>query len=282
MKKLKVSDVYTRFIVNVEEYGIFNWMARDVTSGGAVYYPLIQDFIDSNNGFVLDIDYFYGHSAEKYFSPLMIKLLEIACDLNGYTIDDLINHNVPDVDLSAIVEDLQKHDSICHLCEIIYQRFAFKWKKIWDALKTQYKPLDNYSMLEERTPDITKETTYDTTDERTPDLTKTTNGTGNTTTDGETNIFGFNSTSGNPSSSMSGNQTDTITDRTETETGTDTATKTGTITDTESGKETIERSGNIGVTSSQQMLEQEWQVRQHDFYEMIYRDIDSILCLETY
>ena len=47
MKKLKVSDVYTRFIVNVEEYGIFNWMARDVTSGGAVYYPLIQDFIDS-------------------------------------------------------------------------------------------------------------------------------------------------------------------------------------------------------------------------------------------
>lgn len=282
MKKLKLSDLYTSYILFNLQYGILNWMARDVTGGGAIYYPLIQDFIDSNNGFVLDNDYFLGHSADKYLSPLMVKMLEKACDDNGIDIEDIINHTISDGDLSTIISDLQDHDGSLHLCEIIYQRFGTKWKKLWDVLNTQYKPLDNYSMLEERTPDITKESTIDTTDTRTPNITKTTNGTGNTTTDGETNIFGFNSTSGNPSSSMSGNQTDTITDRTETETGTDTTTKGGTITDTESGKETIERSGNIGVTSSQQMLEQEWQVRQHDFYEMIYRDIDSILCLKTY
>lgn len=248
MERLKVSDLWN--LNNFNDYNtIFGVIADE-------YSDIVGDFINGDNYNYLDVDYLIGYSADKFLSPLAVKLYEFYLK----DIDDITNAIVP----------------------IIINRFGSKWKKLWDALNTQYKPLDNYSMLEERTPDITKETTFDTTDERTPDLTKTTNGTGNTTTDGETDIFGFNSTSGNPSSSMTGNQTDTITDRTETETGTDTATKTGTITDTESGKETIERSGNIGVTSSQQMLEQEWQVRQHDFYEMIYRDIDSILCLKTY
>ena len=51
---------------------------------------------------------------------------------------------------------------------------------------------------------------------------------------------------------------------------------------THTGTETLTRSGNIGVTTSQQMLESEFKVRQYDFYKMIYNDIDSVLCLSIY
>lgn len=280
MKRLKISDLFTPEYVFDGSDGIFHFIGA-YDSG--LTTPLLSGIIDANNDDALDNDYLVGFSSDKYISPYLQKAIEYACNSLGLDINQLYDGTMSLADRAALINDLFDNDGgSFYITSGLHERFASKWKHIWDALNTQYKPLDNYSMLEERTPDITKETTYDTTDERTPNITKTTNGTGNTTTDGETNIFGFNSTSGNPSSSMSGNQTDTITDRTETETGTDTTTKGGTITDTESGKETIERSGNIGVTSSQQMLEQEWQVRQHDFYEMIYRDIDSILCLKTY
>ncbi|WP_407416481.1 hypothetical protein, partial [Methanobrevibacter sp.] len=51
---------------------------------------------------------------------------------------------------------------------------------------------------------------------------------------------------------------------------------------THTGTETTRRFGNIGITTSQQMLQQELEVRKYDFYKMIYKDIDSVLCLSIY
>ena len=42
------------------------------------------------------------------------------------------------------------------------------------------------------------------------------------------------------------------------------------------------RSGNIGVTTSQQMLESEIKLREWNFYDQLYKDVDSILCLKVY
>lgn len=186
-------------------------------------YPLLVDFINDNNSSTLEYEYFIGFSAEKLFSPIAEKLWE---------------HTNHDYD-----------DFASYISSIIYNRFGSKWKHIWDALNIQYNPLENYSMVQERTPDITRKT----------------DGEGSTSTDSQTGIFGFNSSSDNPSGTIDGNQSDTMT-RTEKETG----------------KETTTRSGNIGVTTSQQMLNAEWEIRQKDFYKMIYEDIDSILCLKIY
>ena len=41
----------------------------------------------------------------------------------------------------------------------------------------------------------------------------------------------------------------------------------------------LTRSGNIGVTTSQQMLQSEIELRQWNFYNMIMNDIDEIMCL---
>ena len=44
----------------------------------------------------------------------------------------------------------------------------------------------------------------------------------------------------------------------------------------------LTRSGNIGVTTSAQLLEGEIEVRKNIFIESVMKDIDSIMCLEKY
>ena len=242
--------IETLFDINqiVNNAGLFSYLSQLDLQSEPVY-PLISDFINQNNFILLDEDYFIGHSAEKYFSPLAMKLIKKICDDNSIDYEKFLCGTLSYADKQTIIVAFLSNNDY-GFGDIVYQRFGSKWKHIWDALNTAYNPLENYSMLEERTPDITK----------------TTNGTGSTSTDSQTGIFGFNSSQSNPSGTIDGNQTDTITDRTETETGT----------------ETLERSGNIGVTTSQQMLQSEFEVRKYDFYKEIYKDIDSILCLKIY
>jgi hypothetical protein len=45
---------------------------------------------------------------------------------------------------------------------------------------------------------------------------------------------------------------------------------------------TLTRSGNIGVTTSQQMLQSELDLRKWNFANMLYDDVDSICCLCLY
>ena len=44
----------------------------------------------------------------------------------------------------------------------------------------------------------------------------------------------------------------------------------------------LTRKGNIGVTTSQQMINSELELREYNFIEVIYSDIDSILTLKIY
>lgn len=200
-------------------------------------YPLVNAFINNDNYNDIAEEYFIGYSADKYISPLVSKLYE------------------KDDDLDVLSSKLAK---------FIYRRFATKWKKIYDALMTQYNPLENYSMLEERTPDLTTEETENVNTEVTT----------NRETNASSKYKGFNA---------SDPVTITTTD------GSEDVTTSGASADNEThkvientGTETLTRSGNIGVTTSQQMLESEFKVRQYDFYKMIYNDIDSVLCLSIY
>ena len=44
----------------------------------------------------------------------------------------------------------------------------------------------------------------------------------------------------------------------------------------------VNRSGNIGVTTSQQMLESEIKLREWNFFKQMMKDVDSVLCLQLY
>ena len=201
-------------------------------------FPLVADFINDDNYAILDWDYYAGFSADKFISPLQQKMFD--ADPNN------------------------KNNVIGRLAIIVYNRFAQKWKKIYDALMTEYNPLENYSMEEVRTPDLT---TDETQNEKTDITTE-------RETSASNSYKGFNATD-----PVLVNQTD----------GDETTTTTGAKADNEvskkieqTGTETLTRAGNIGVTTSQQMLESEFKVRQYDFYKMVYNDIDSVLCLSIY
>ena len=200
-------------------------------------YPEVSEFINENTKYNLNLDYFIGFSADKNIAPLLTKIL---CK-------DDDNEN-----LSLV------------LAKIIYQRFGVKWNKLYSALNTEYNPLENYSMVETRTPDLTHE--------------ETTNVNTNVTTSRTTNetnaVNGFNANIPTPANATDGSEDVTTTgDADENETHS---------VKTETGTEDLTRSGNIGVTTSQQMLESEFEVRKHDFYKIIYKDIDSLICLSIY
>ena len=267
LPKIKLIDIIGQTETD-NDLGIFFMFADMNDSQTPMPFELIDDFINTNNYSYLDNDYFLINSGEKYLSRYTARWL------NDYIVDHYSGKTIYDW---KSLTDIQRATTLnafwTYVTYIIYNRFGYKWKKIYDALTTDYKPLENYNMFQKRTPDITREDTYDTTDERTPNLT--TSGEDSAKTD--VGIYGFNSTSGNNSTDSNGESSSS-----QSVTGTDTNTKTGTITNTESGTEELERSGNIGVTTSQQMLESELKLREYDFYKTIYKDIDSILCLGIY
>lgn len=234
--RTKWNELYTIASISDLNETLFGLLSDSET------YPLVNSFINNTNWSKLELDYFISFSNDKYISPLVQKLL----DYYGNDADNL-------------------DDVFEYTADIIYQRFGVKWKKIYDALMTEYSPLENYHMEETRTPDLT--------DVRTPNITKSEDGTNGTTSSAQNGVYGFNSSESQPNTTASGTQSNTI-DIDTTETGTETFTHTGT--------ESLERAGNIGVTTSQQMLESELKLREYDFYKMIYKDIDSILCLGIY
>lgn len=193
------------------------------------------------------------------------------------------------------------------------------WSRMWAALQENYKPLENYSMTEKmtndetikeyghsytRTDDLTHSKTG--TDTRTPNITDTETPnitdteTPNITETDAQSIYGFNSNSAVPQSDSTSERTGTNTTRrtgtnTTTRTGTDrtqyntSETDSGTQTNAESGSDTetrnytLTRSGNIGVTTSQQMLEAEMELRcKWNMYAVIADGFYSEFCVKVW
>lgn len=187
-------------------------------------------FINDDNKSTLDVDYYLSHSGLKLISNLYCNIERLYPDDNPLT----------------------------HLSSIIIERFQDKWLRIYNALiLTDYKPLDNYNMVEVETPDLEEH--------------RVTKVDSKVTTNSKINDYGFNSTS--PVG---------VSDNTNTIEGVGDNNKTDdTITHT--GERTLTRSGNIGVTTSQQMLESELKLRAlNNMRDIIFHDVDSVLCLSIY
>ena len=260
------------------------------------------EYINDDNKKTLNIDYYDIYSREKLASQYFIN--NIDSDYVIVDTDDLVLVGSNDY---AVV-DTTYDDLYDKLSDIIINRFKNKWDRIYEVLvEKEYEALDNYNMEEIRTPnltfqktlnvedkrtldlkdertlDLTDEKTLDLTDEKTLDLNDTTNTKTkiDTTSVVDTNRFGFNdnSASGSPyekatthnTASPLDNQVDTTLDRT------------GTDTDTHTGTEKLTRKGNIGVTTSQQMLESEIRLRAlYNMVTIIYNDIDKVLTSPIY
>ena len=240
----------------------------------------------------LDIEYFLNRSGEKYCSPMVSKLC------NGETLTT---------------------ESIDIICNVLVSLYGVNWTKQYATLSAEYNPIENYNMTENMTNDITEiehghvvTRVLDTTDERTPNVTEertdnlthgktgTETTTPDLTTTTDNGITGFNSatdvhtgetqTTNTGTNEVEYNTSDTDSGTvTTTTTGTDTTTQSGSITDTNTGTDThthnyeLTRSGNIGVTTSQQMIQSEHDLWQWNFFDnVVFPDIDRVLTLMIY
>ena len=253
MKLIKLIDSY----INTDETTLMQY----IFMYAPVEWLTVPEQITLNNQYIM------GYSGDKYLSPLAIRYYEYA--------------ERPEIALSKVAE-------------MIANTYVDRWKRIYNALHEQYKPLENYSMVELRTPDISTQTVNNLTE----NLTMSKNTTEKTTFNQNTNVSGkvtnnvraFNDTYNEIEIGSADSNTDTTQSKLDNEnevtyggSNTDVKTNTGSVVEHTSGTERLTRSGNIGITTSQQMLISEVDLRvKYDLFKIMFEDIDSMLTLSIY
>lgn len=142
---------------------------------------------------------------------------------------------------------------IGRLQQIIINKFSVSWVKIWDSLIVHYNPIENYNMTETTTPGVV------TTRKENTDI--------NVNNSANGNVYGFNSSSAVPASTSGGNSR-TTGDKAKNYTE-----------ESKTGFDTLVRTGNIGTTTSQMMVESELNLRKHHFFDIVFADVDTILAI---
>lgn len=148
------------------------------------------------------------------------------------------------------------------IAQILALKYMDKWNKLYETTQLEYNPIWNVDATEERI--ITRE--LDTSKNETDSNTRNTTINSDAT---ENSVYAFNSTEAVPSNNVShtGSQTET-----------DGNTHTATNRDVETTTDSFTRGGNIGVTTTQHMIEEERKVVDFIVWDTIYRDIASELC----
>ena len=172
----------------------------------------------------------------------------------------------------------------------LYHLFSVKWSKLYETLFFEYDPIENYRMVEEESNSGSYANTS--TDSGTIDKdgsnSRTDGGTiknDGTIADVDNKIFGFDSSTAVNSDTSTNEIDNTEThDLTFGETIDETETHDLTYTDERynSSSRELTRSGNIGVTTSQQMINSERELWRWNYFNVIFDDINSILCLDIY
>lgn len=198
----------------------------------------------------LDIAYHGGRSGGKIISPLVDNMLT----------DGQLNSDTATVIAKSILAVNGRN-----------------WSKLWDTLNLDYNPIENYRMVE------TEQETGSSTNSDTSTVLGSSNNTGegqaSTSGNNATNVFGFNS---DTAVGADTGKTDTETNSTQSATVTTNETREVENAGTSKSDRTLTRSGNIGVTTSQQMIESERSLWDWYFFDVVFRDLDKILTLTIY
>lgn len=238
--------------------GIFSVLAAQATMPWAN--------VENVDNSALDVAYFGNHSGGKFCAPL-VKLL----------IDD--DGVVPAAARVAIAK-------------ILISKYLTNWNKLWETNVAVYSPIHNYDMYEER--DLA--TTDDNVETTDGELSRTgteglTHGMVESTQHGRTvdNVgyqYGLNTTEYQQNRSDEDVSTEGGTTTT-TDSGTDTTTRNlvdstdQKVTEDNEGTEHEEthRYGNIGVTTTQKLIQEERNLWLWNFFDEVFNDLDKELAL---
>lgn len=238
--------------------GLFSFLATQTTMPWAN-----AENVDNS---VLDIAYFGNHSGGKFCAPL-VKLL----------IND---------------EGVIPPAARITIAKILISKYLNNWNHLWETNVAVYSPIHNYDMYEER--DLA--TTDDNVETTDGELSRTgteglTHGMVESTQHGRTedNVnykYGLNTTVYQQNRSDENVSTEGGTTTT-TDSGTDTTTRNlvdstdQTVTEDNEGTEHEEthRYGNIGVTTTQKLIQEERNLWLWNFFDEVFNDLDKELAL---
>lgn len=193
-----------------------------------------------------------------------------------------------------------KSEMMRQIFAAIYAKYSNKWERVWNALNLDYNAIENYAMqeTEKHSEELTNTelskngtNTYEKneTDDNTQNSTKTETIAGTETNTMQVAAYNTNSYSNDTQEKLEfANRTNTE-ENEETNKNIKSGTENHNYTDTENIKETknertrtLKRTGNIGVTTSQQMLESELELRKYNFYNTIFADVDSEITIPVW
>ena len=228
---------------------------------------------DSVDDSTLDMEYLLNHSGGKFCAPIIKSLLE-----RGGT---YVNE---DGTLST--------NSVYILARIIVAKYKNNWQRLWDVNSSVYNPINNYDMVETRTTkgasSEAKVSKLDRLDEEsvTNEYGKTETVDHGRTSDSMSYRYGINTDTEDPKPSekdtMEEGGTTTTTDGgsdytlRELSSASDSTTNSVGASEEE---EELHRSGNIGVTTTQKMIEEERRLWVWNYFEQVFSDLDKELAL---
>ena len=221
------------------------------------------------------IRYFNGRSAKKYASTFTYRAAER---------DEL-----------TATDGKFNSSGIAYLASMLYYTYIDKWHKLYATVMAEYNPIHNYDMEEETVRHLVSAGEKNEVENEIKNLSdEMRRGTSETTNHGR-NVedksynYGFNS-EGEDGNIANRDETQEGGTTTKTNSGSDLTAMNSMRVDSNAGheredvSETINhsRKGNIGVTTSQQMIEQERNVAKFVFIDEMLKDVDSVLTLPIY
>lgn len=281
MKKLRLKDFIflMKEQLNItsksEPIGLFStligYLSSDFESGS----PILNFF-----GGLMDTKWkdmermYYLHSNRKYISTNVIDTME------------MYEGNATDI--------------ITQLASYIRYEFEAKWAHIIDVMEREYNPINNYDMKEheETNMDITDKLSHnaDVTKKISHNIDKDTSVTIEADSSIENQVSGFNGgltpssktiTKADPTknenkTSETALAVNNYDEEHETANALNNYDENKKSASAEDNYRDLSRSGNIGVTTSQQMISSELELRRNIILNDIFNDIDKVLCLKIY
>ena len=174
-----------------------------------------------------------------------------------------------------------KGDKLAELASMIYNINARKWEHLFGVYEAEYNPIENTDFIE--TINEQNGNTRTGIDNTTNSGSATTNSNGTSTgsNNNSNNVFGFNSASAVGDSTNNGTNTETTT-ATSTTTSNSTTNDSSTVTDNGTHESEHRKHGNIGITSTVELMQGEVDFWKWSFIDQVCKDICDIIALSIY
>lgn len=276
---LKVKDLFP----NPFRKGVLGYITSKISDLGVLIDTIFKYFqgnsIDPEYIKYSDL-YFNSLYGERKLSCLAVMLLDKTVEeeyhAEIYTIDTPENFVLSDgkfVVTYKIIEDFISKT----LLNIISNKYYNKWNKVFETYKLDYDVLSPYNMsITDNTEDtMTSNDKFNTSRDNKQEGTE--NSTNNDNT--QSNVYAYNSITASPNENST---TDTSLNSTTTQNNTTTGNDNRDYTRDNSIKKTITRKGNIGNTLPQEMVERQRKLLDTLLYDIIFKDIATVISRERY